>query len=241
MQIKELEPKLAKLSKAYTEATPYPHVIIDNFLPTVIAEEMEACFPESDEVDWQRFGNAREKKLAFSDMDKIAKKHPNLGWLCSYLGHSASFEVALQKLTGIDDLTGDPGFMGGGLHRIEAGGYLGIHTDFNYHPNLDKTRKVNLLLFLNKDWKDEYGGHLEMWNKGMTKCVKKIRPVFNRAVIFTIDDTSWHGHPHPLTCPKDVARKSLAFYYYSDGKPEHIHSTIFQQVTDTGYKDTTIV
>jgi hypothetical protein len=109
--------------------------------------------------------------------------------------------------------------MGGGLHQIERGGYLKIHADFNRHPKFKLERRLNLLLYLNENWKEEYGGHLELWNREMTHFVHKILPTFNRCVIFNTTDTSYHGHPEPLACPQGMTRKSLALYYYSNGRP----------------------
>ena len=51
---------------------------------------------------------------------------------------------------------------------------LKIHSDFYLHQYLKIDRRLNLLLYLNDDWKDEYGGHLELWDKTMTICDKKI-------------------------------------------------------------------
>ena len=109
---------------------------------------------------------------------------------------------------------------GGGIHRIKRGGFLKIHSDTNFHPDFNLDRRLNLLLYLNKNWNDKYGGELELWDKKMKKCVKKIAPLFNRAVIFSTDDNSYHGHPDPLNCPENVVRQSLALYYYSHGRSD---------------------
>lgn len=219
-----------KMSRAYKDASPYPHVVVDNFLPEEVIEKLLQHFPEEDASIWQRFNNLREVKKACSDTDAL---HSDIVDILDSLMDTETIEF-LEELTGESPLYPDPYFLGGGLHFIPVGGKLGVHTDFNFHPSLKKTRKLNLLLFLNKDWKDEYGGHLELWNKEMTECEKRIRPVFNRAVIFTIDDTSWHGHHLPLTCPVHAGRKSVALYYYTDGMPEQCHSTIFKDVPE-GY------
>ena len=123
--------------------------------------------------------------------------------------------------------------MGGGLHQIERGGYLKIHADFNRHPKFNLDRRLNLLLYLNENWKEEYGGHLELWNNQMTACVRRISPIFNRCVIFNTTDFSYHGHPEPLTCPEHVTRKSLALYYYSNGRPETERSRPHGTLTQT--------
>ena len=106
-------------------------------------------------------------------------------------------------------------------YEIKRGGVLKVHTDFNRHPNLSLDRRINVLIYLNKNWKEEYGGHLELWDKDMTKCIKKIAPTFNTMVIFSTTDFSNHGHPDPLNCPNERSRKSIALYYFSSGRPEH--------------------
>lgn len=152
-----------------------------------------------------------------------------------YQLNSSTFITFLERLTNVDGLIPDPHFVGGGLHQIERGGFLKMHVDFNKHERLRLDRRLNLLIYLNKDWQEEYGGHLELWDKDVTQCSKKILPVFNRCVVFTTTDFSYHGHPEPLTCPEDRSRKSLALYYYSNGRPaseirrgHSEHSTLFR-------------
>jgi hypothetical protein len=101
------------------------------------------------------------------------------------------------------------------MHQTTAGGYLDVHADFNVHPRTKLLRRLNVLLYLNPGWRDDYGGELELWDRGMTRCVVRIAPLFNRCVVFTTSDESFHGHPHPLATPPGVTRKSLALYYYS--------------------------
>jgi hypothetical protein len=151
-----------------------------------------------------------------------------------YQLNSSTFITFLEELTGIEGIIPDPHFAGGGLHQIETGGYLKVHVDFNRHERLKLDRRLNLLIYLNKNWKEEYGGCLELWDRDMTRCEKKILPIFNRFVLFSTTDFSYHGHPEPLACPEGWTRKSLALYYYSNGRPaEEIaevgHSTIFRE------------
>ena len=152
--------------------------------------------------------------------------------LNSASGNSSAFTKFLENLTGIEGLIPDPHFRGGGLHQVERGGYLDIHCDFNVYEKLNLDRRLNVLIYLNKDWKKEYGGDLELWDKNMTKAVARISPIFNRFVVFATDDYSYHGHPDPLKCPEDKTRKSLALYYYTNGRPSdevsESHTTLFQ-------------
>lgn len=201
---------------AYAAADPFPHVVIDNFLPAETLRAVAESFPKRGEVDWHVHDNPSQKKLAFDDERRI---EAGALWLLYQL-NSARFMEFLERLTGIEGLIPDPYFIGGGLHQIERGGFLKIHADFNRHPRFNLDRRLNLLLFLNENWKEEYGGHLELWDAGVTRCVRRILPTFNRCVIFNTTDTSFHGHPEPLTCPPGRTRKSLALYYYSNGRPE---------------------
>ncbi|MCB9262381.1 MAG: 2OG-Fe(II) oxygenase [Flavobacteriales bacterium] len=148
--------------------------------------------------------------------------------------NSEPFLNFLSELTGIENLMGDPYFEGGGCHQIKPGGYLKVHADFNKHKLTNLDRRLNVLVYLNQDWKEEYGGHFELWNTEMTKCEKKLLPLFNRMAMFSTTDFSYHGHPDPLKCPEGRSRKSLALYYYTNGRPaEEInfgledHTTIF--------------
>jgi Rps23 Pro-64 3,4-dihydroxylase Tpa1-like proline 4-hydroxylase len=217
-----------KYRTIYTEAQPFPHIVIDNFLPEFILEGILKEFPKVDKIDWQKFDATAEKKLA-------SKHELQMGDMTRFLLYqlnSSVFINFLENLTGIDGLIPDPHFEGGGLHQIERGGYLKIHADFNWHRKLRLDRRLNLLIYLNKNWQEEYGGHLELWDEQMSRCHKKILPVFNRCVIFNTTDFSYHGHPEPLNSPEGQTRKSLALYYYSNGRPSteisSPHSTMFQ-------------
>ena len=158
----------------------------------------------------REYNNYHEKKLECQGEENLSE---NVS-LILYQFNSAPFVRFLETLTGIDKLIPDPYFFGGGLHQIVAGGKLGIHSDFSRHNRLPLDRRLNVLIYLNKDWREDYGGHLELWNEDMTRCVRRILPAYNRMVIFTITDWAFHGHPEPLTCPPGVSRKSIALYYY---------------------------
>jgi len=139
-------------------------------------------------------------------------------------------------VTGIENLIPDPTFEGGGLHQIPRGGKLAMHADFNKHRRFGLDRRLNALLYLNKDWREDYGGHLELWNRDMTQCEAKILPVYNRLAVFGTTDFTFHGHPNPLQCPEGMTRKSLALYYFTNGRPAEevsgTHSTLFKARPD---------
>jgi len=212
---------------SYINAKPFPHIVFDDFFDPALLDLVLAEFPKPSEIKWQRFYNAHEIKLAsaaeatFKPVTRLFLYHLN----------SITFLEFLSRLTGIDNLISDPSFDGGGLHQILPGGKLGIHADFNKHYNYELDRRLNLLLYLNKDWREEYGGHLELWDRSMTRSEARVLPVFNRVMIFGTTDFTYHGHPNPLQCPEGMTRKSLALYYFTNGRPaEEVtgkHSTIF--------------
>jgi hypothetical protein len=224
--------RLARLARenrrSYASAEPFPHIVFDDFLPEEVLQCVLSEFPKPREIDWIDYDAAEEKKLASKDESQMGE------WtrLLLYQFNSSVFLSFLEELTGIEGLIPDPYFWGGGLHQIERGGFLTIHADFNKHPRFKLDRRLNLLLYLNENWKEEYGGHFQLWDRGMTRCVQRFLPIFNRCVIFSTTTSSYHGHPDPLTCPEGVTRKSLALYYYTNGCPEdeeaEVHGTLFR-------------
>jgi hypothetical protein len=205
--------RLAEDSAAtYASAEPFPHIVFDDFLPKSMLEELQKSFPEpSDDVWGERYANPREVKMALRDEAKMPEPHLQLlrEW------NSQAFVDFVRTLTGIPGLVPDPDLYGGGLHQIMPGGVLKIHADFNMHPVTRLQRRVNVLLYLNDDWDDSYGGFLEMWDKKMTRAVERVAPIANRVVVFSTTPDSYHGHPDPLTCPPDRTRRSMAWYYYT--------------------------
>jgi len=214
-----------ELNKQFNEAKPFRHVVIDNWFSNCKALIEDFPAPNS---DWYTYDNIFEKKRAIDQLGKM----PDLIALFLMECNCHKFINQLELITGIDGLIGDPWYRGGGMHQILPGGKLDIHVDFNWHQKLKLDRRLNVILYLNEDWKEEYGGHLELWNASMTQCEKKILPIANRLVIFETTETSYHGHPDPVNCPDGMTRKSLALYYYTNGRPEHEkaapHSTKFQ-------------
>ncbi len=216
------------LSERYRSAEPFPHLAIDGLFDDADLEPVLDVFPSRQDLDWATFDNPHEKKLGYRHGTPL----PEVIELLLYRLNSYVMLLFLERLTGIEGLIPDPYFGGGGLHQVEPGGFLGVHADFNVHPLLRLDRRLNMLVYLNRDWKDEYGGALELWSSDMSHCVTSIAPLFNRTVIFSTTDTSFHGHPKPLACPPDRTRRSLSLYYYTNGRRDEertpAHDTIFR-------------
>ena len=222
----------------YQRAAPFPHVVFDDFFDPALLDAILDEFPTPGQIKWQQFDNEREIKLAssvdanFGPMTRLMLYHLN----------SITFLDFLSAVTGIPDLISDPCFDGGGLHQIRRGGKLGIHADFNKHRRYHLDRRLNVLLYLNRNWKEEYGGHLELWNRSMSRCEAKVLPLFNRVMIFGTTDFTYHGHPDPLRCPDGMTRKSLALYYFTNGRPQEEvsgqHSTLFRERSKDEFRPT---
>jgi hypothetical protein len=203
--------KFKKLKrKDWVEAAPFPHVVIDNLFDKDYLLKVLEEFPGKEDVSWWKYDNIFEKKLAYNNFFNFKE---NTSSFFDEI-NSRKFVKEIENLTGISGLIADPSLRGGGLHKIGKGGKLDIHSDFPYHKPTGWKRALNIITFLNLDWKDEYGGHTELWDYEMENCIQKISPIFNRTIIFSVHESAWHGHPHPLACPKETSRMLAAAYYY---------------------------
>lgn len=227
-------------ANSYSDAHPFPHIVIDDFLSAAHVSELNRKFPDPSvkrrmgvkhvPVNIEGGGEAQLGKEWLSRESLVDVAFRRLYWELN----CGTFIGWLQALTGIQGLLADPHLLGGGVHRTKPGGYLKVHADFNKHPNFGLDRRLNLLIYLNENWLPEYGGNLELWPEDLQQCAKSIEPIAGRCVIFSTTSTSFHGHPHPLTCPPDRDRRSIALYYYSNGLPEGkvspAHETLWQKL-----------
>lgn len=205
----------------YAAASPFPHAVFDDLLPAELLRSILSEFPDAPSMSTQ-FKSAHEFKSAENDWNRFG---PAARLLVGEL-NSGAFLDSLGALTGIEKLIADAGLEGGGMHQIVAGGKLDVHADFTHHPNgLD--RRLNVLVYLNENWDPSWAGQLELWARDRSACVERIDPTFGRVVVFSTLADSFHGHPEPLRTPEGVTRRSMAFYYYSNGRPEQVtrHST----------------
>ena len=213
----DLESYIRKKKYIYQSGKPYPHIVIKNYFDKNFLSKVLDEFPNLSKISSSKnYNNKNEIKFS-NNKKKNFKKNTKI--LFKFL-NSKLFLNFVQNLASINEkLLPDFELNGGGLHEIKRGGVLKIHTDFNKHPYKNIDRRINVLIYLNKQWKKNYGGNLELWNKSMKKCEKKIAPNFNTMVIFSTNDFTNHGHPNPLKCPETISRKSIATYYFSKGIP----------------------
>lgn len=233
-KLKDVEKFIFQNKEKFVNANPFPFIIIEDFFSNEFLNEVLNQFPNlTEQKKTTNYDNKNEVKFANNQYKNFPS---NIKKLFDFL-NSDFFLNFLQDITNIKEkLIPDFELNGGGLHEIKRGGLLKIHSDFNKHPNLDLDRRLNVLIYLNKDWKEEYGGHLEFWDKEMTSCREKVLPIFNKMVIFSTTDNSNHGHPDPLNCPNNMSRKSIATYYYTKGRPINEIDKMFSKNT-TYFKD----
>ena len=199
-----------KRAAEYQGASPFPHIMMEDFIGTDVLRKVVEQFPNREGRTY--FDRAQERfKYQF---DPNTVDSPLVRNLLAEL-NGEPFLAFLSAMTGIEGLISDPYYSGGGLHETLSGGHLSIHADFNMHAEMKVERRLNLLIYLNEDWPEEYGGQLELWDKKMRSAAKSILPVMGRAVVFSTTLQSFHGQPDPVRCPPDRSRRSIATYYYT--------------------------
>lgn len=215
-------------------AVPFPHVCVDNFLDTTFAEEIYEAFPSFHEARTigKEFDSVNEKlKIQITNATLFAPPIARLNQLLA----SEEFVSWMGDAFEIPDVLADPDLVGGGIHETNSGGRLDVHVDFNYVERKKWHRRLNILIYFNKNWKEEYGGYLELWDKGVKQRQGYFAPIFNRFCAFETSEISFHGVT-PLTCPTNVVRRSFATYYYTTAAPAgwdgKVHSTIFKARPD---------
>jgi hypothetical protein len=232
--------QLPRLRRQFREAQPYPHVHLKQFLDRNVAVELAREFPAMATDAWTRYKHPNENKVGLA---KRSLFPPLLGEVVDELNTEA-FVDWLSQLTGIAGLLPDDMLEGGGLHQSGPGGFLNVHTDFsNHHYHQHWRRQVNLILYLNPNWREPWGGALELWDRDMRRCVVKIPPLFNDALIFRTDEISYHGFPDPLRSPEGESRKSLALYYYTaeSGADVKTRSTNYRPRPEDGWLKSSMI
>lgn len=222
----------AALNELYRQAQPFPYLVMDDFLRPGVLEVARAELLQhpdwyNDDTDYSQ-GHQVKKWFTPSpssleldhSLQQLDQHSPVTLSVLRYL-RSDSFLAWVESVTGIPDLRADDDWLGGGVHRVDSGGALDVHVDFNIHWKNQMHRRLNLLIYLNPGWQESWGGALELWDQGLQACQHRIIPVFNRAVLFRITEDAYHGHPDPVRTPDGSARLSLALYYYTQERPDH--------------------
>lgn len=219
------------LRTRFDQARPFRHWVVEDFLVPSFARDLLQQFPAFER------GNARNEdgKLGGkSVVERIRELGPAYAALDD-LVKSREFLAWLSQATGIPDLRYDPWYFGGGTHENRHGQDLDPHVDFNRHPEDMSHRRLNLIVYLNPEWDDAWGGSLELHSdpRRADDEIHLVTPLFNRAVLFETTETSWHGFSR-IDLPesrRDLSRRSIALYFYTRERPAEelapTHSTIY--------------
>lgn len=214
---------------------PFRYLIYDDFFHQEDAERILAAYPDVTTGNWDGTTYINQKnKFALT---KFGQEHTLLQSAFDEFNCDKFLHI-VEEITGIPELLGDDELFGGGLHQSVTGAFLDVHVDFNYHQTTKYHRRMNAIVYMNKDWKEEYNGYLELWDMKTKKQLEYIAPAFNRCVIFETNEVSYHGHPKPLAAPGGLTRKSLAVYYYTKERPAGEiageHNTVYVNTEGTG-------
>ena len=215
-------------------AQPVPNFCIDNFLDPAFAESVIAAYPSYGDAmkAGRSFSAVNERgKVQMTDASTFAEPVAELNRSLA----SPEFLELLSYVFDMPNLLADDQLVGGGIHQTGPRGHLDVHVDFNYIEDRALHRRLNILIYFNKDWKPEWGGNIELWDPEVKHCVHSFSPVFNRCVVFETNEISFHGVT-AVKCPEGLSRKSFAAYYYTSEAPAHwtgeAHSTIFRARPD---------
>ena len=212
-----LEVLKPSLSESFRSAQPFRWLLVDGFLREPWPERLHNEFGEVVERSGKQADAPKKhkhvlRKIGIPKLEVMNEVHRQFFEAIQ----EPRFLSYLEDVTGIRPIHADSELNGGGLHEIHAGGYLNVHTDFNFHPISGLHRRLNILYYLNPVWEDAWNGKLELWPADLSGPFAEIAPVMNRMAIFETSEISFHGHPKRLTPPPGVTRRSLATYYYSD-------------------------
>jgi hypothetical protein len=213
---------------------PVPNLCLDNFLEGSFADAVLASYPTFEEATkvGRSFAAVNEKgKVQVTDSSTFAEPVAELNRTLA----SPEFLDLLSYVFDMPNLLADEQLIGGGIHQTGSRGHLDVHVDFNYLGDRELHRRLNILVYFNKDWKPEYGGNIELWDEDVKVCQQSFSPIYNRCVIFETNEISFHGVT-AVKCPAGQARKSFAAYYYTKEAPAHwpgqYHNTIFKARPD---------
>nr|WP_321985466.1 2OG-Fe(II) oxygenase [uncultured Lichenicoccus sp.] len=208
------EETVLSLRSRFDTAAPFPHLVIDGLFDPQMLERVAADYDRVSSEDWIKYETANEVKFGTRPNVRLGPGSQ------SYFDtiHRAKFTQFLSGVTGIQALVTDPMLRGGGLHEIPVGGKFKVHVDFTRHVDTKLDNRLVFITYLNKGWQPEWGGALELWTRA--ECVREVVPVFGRSIVFMHTAHSLHGHPVPVKTPDGRTRRSVAAYFYTNGRPD---------------------
>lgn len=221
----------ATLRKSFLEARPFPHLVLDGLISGDILDAIAGEFDLLRDGERLHHDNVLQRKIGSKpniDLPAITQQYFNFVY-------SGPFLRFISGVTGIDDLIPDPSLFGGGMHEITQGGCFQVHTDFRRHPRTRLDNRLVMITYLNHDWQESFGGALELWRQDPPGCEACILPKFGRTVIMLQSERSVHGLPRPVAAPDGRGRRSVAAYYYTNGRDDGDAGTARDEPLITNY------
>jgi len=220
----------------YRNASPVPWIALDNFLPQHLFDVVSQEYHNIPDHHWTHFtrnGSFMRETKSWS--------HSGVLQTLAHCFNSGPFLDWLEALTGINKIISDPHYIGAGVSVTPTGQSLKLHTDFNWNDELALNRCLSLILYINSDWQESWGGNLEFWDFERKTLLHRIAPYANRLLIWNYDEKLVHGYPQPIQCPEDNPRITLRiFYYQSNATPlSKPHRSLYwvDDKTNTPYDD----
>lgn len=195
---------------------------IDNLLPPEIANTIYDCFPKPENMTLKK--SIREYKYVAAQMDKY---NPILEEII-YAFQTQKIVNIIKEICDIDNICPDENLYAGGISAMGNGNFLNPHLDNSHDKDRNMWRILNLLFYVTPDWKDENGGHLEIWPNGLKEEQNTLHSKFNRLIVMSTHQKSWHS-VSPVTVNK--SRCCISNYYFSSEAPaenEKFHITTFR-------------
>ena len=201
----------SSLRERLLHALPFPHLVLDQVFNAALLNLVWEEFDHFADDDWKTHADSYKN----TSRSMMGAKLGPASQLYFDVVNSGWFTEWISSITNVPYLLPDPKLLGGGLHESKTGGRFAVHSDFRYHRILGLQNEMVFITYLNKDWRPEWNGALELWDRKRKKCEISIQPEFGRSVLMLHSSVSFHGHPTPLSMPNGKTRRSIAAYYYT--------------------------
>lgn len=198
-----------ELQQEYRNHPGYSKLEVKDFLPLdvvqAMAKELEAIPLE----DCKKFTRKGSCMYEYNKIDNTPVQDEVIHAL-----HSATFLKWLQEVTDTVDLIPDPHLVGAGYSKAYTGDSLKVHTDFNWNDQLRLHRRLSVVIYLNEDWDETWGGNLDFYDTDRKKVISRVVPGAGNMVVWSYNNLAYHGYPEPMTNPDGTCRKNLRLFYY---------------------------